>query len=100
MVLDSAEVQTARAMIGNYETFVIAIWLYNYVGDWSLEEKKAAAILLKTQERSILKNMDIAPKLPNPANPKFAQAFEAAQGTGGESIKLDEAKLNMLPKPK
>ena len=87
MVLDSEELQVARATIANYESFIIAVYLWNYAQALTLEEKKGVSQHIKAQPGSIFeKNPDLTMKLPSPTHPAFADCIEASKATAGNKL--------------
>lgn len=96
MVIDSPEVQIARSTIHSYESFLIAIYLFNYAPELSLDEKKSVAKLLRDPRNGFWKRVEESTmKIPSPNHPRFKELFEAVGWTAGNPTKkLDQEILS------
>ena len=74
----SEEAKAARAILMSYESFMLALWIWNYMGDTTLTEKRKIVETLRTQPVSVWNYVQHAkPMFPNPLDPKWRECIKA-----------------------
>jgi hypothetical protein len=74
----SDEAKAARAVILSYESFMLAVWIWNYMGDTTLAEKRQIVQTLRSQPKSVWEYVKEARAcFPNPTNAQWKDCVRA-----------------------